>query len=207
MRSIELNVSSRDTGGNPRVVRREGEIPAVLYGAGGPNVALRVNGREFGRSGAASQGSHLIKFVGEDTTVGGSIALVKDIQEHPVTGLPIHIDFLRVDVNKPVEAVIPLNFVGKAKGVVDGGILQPIRRELEVRALPARLPEQIDVDVTGLGIHDSVHVEDLTLGDGVESTHLENFTLVTVVAPLVEKAGGDEEGEATDASAEGESAE
>ncbi|MFT4569187.1 MAG: large subunit ribosomal protein L25 [Hyphomicrobiaceae bacterium] len=193
MRSIELTVSKRDAATNPRTVRRNGEIPAVLYGAGGPNLSLQLNKRDFGRSGAGSSGSHLISFLSEDAGVTGSLALVKDIQPHPVTGAPMHIDFLRIDVNKPVLAVIPLNYTGKAAGIVSGGVLQPVRRELEVRALPNALPEHIDVDVTALDIHDSIHVEDIVLAEGVESTHGENFTLVTILAPLVEKSATDEE--------------
>ena len=92
---------------------------------------------------------------------------------HPVSGLPIHVDFLRVDANKPVTASIALHFTGKAKGVAnEGGILQPARREIEVRALPANLPEQIDVDVTSLGIHDAIHVADLQLPEGVEAVFI-----------------------------------
>jgi large subunit ribosomal protein L25 len=84
---------------------------------------------------------------------------------------------------------VPLSFVGKAAGIVNGGILQPLRRELEVRALPDRLPNAIEVDVTPLEIGDSIHVADLKLPEGVEALDVqENFTLVTVVPPAVEEA-------------------
>lgn len=192
MRNIELTASKRDSSLNPKALRRDGEIPAVLYGAGGGNVDLKLNGRDFGRSGAGATGSHLIKFTSDDPSVTGSVALVKDIQVHPVTGAPLHVDFLRLDLSQPVEAEIPLNYTGKCVGVTDGGILQPIRRELTVRALPSVLPESIDVDVTELALHGVIHVEDLTLPEGVESNHQENFTLVTVAAPAAEKSAAAE---------------
>ena len=96
-------------------------------------------------------------------------------------------------MTKPISASVNLAFVGKAAGTVEGGLLQPIRRELEIRALPTDLPEQIEVDVSELNIHDSIHVADLTLGEGVEAIYQENFTLVTVVPPVVEAVAEEEE--------------
>ena len=122
---------------------------------------------------------------------------IKSVQTHPVNGSPIHVDFLRVDVNKPVEAAIALTFTGKAEGVVEGGILQPLRREVQVRALPDKLPETIEVDVTPLVIHASLHIDELAMPEGVEALFTENYALVTVVPPVVEsesesEAGGEE---------------
>ncbi len=195
MRSIDLNVSKRDTAEQPKRVRNSGRIPGVFYGAGGPSVAVEVNAHEFGKSGLGSHGAHLISFASTDAGLDKGIALLKEIQAHPVTGTPVHIDFLRIDESKPVTAEVALAFVGKSIGVAEGGMLQPIRRELEVRALPSKLPEQIEVDITALAIGDSVHVEELELGEGVEVNFSENFTLVTILAPVVEKVETEDEGE------------
>jgi large subunit ribosomal protein L25 len=188
MRSIELTVVSRPAGESPRRLRKTGALPGVLYGAGAESVCVKVDAHEFAKSGLSGHGAHLIKLRSVEAALDQGLALIQDIQGHPVSGLPIHVDFLRVDANKPVTASIALHFVGKAAGVNEGGILQPARREIEIRALPANLPEQIDVDVTALGIHDAIHVEDLRLPEGVEAIFQDNFTLVSVVPPTVESA-------------------
>ncbi len=96
-------------------------------------------------------------------------------------------------MNKPVEASVELTFVGKAKGVVEGGILQPLRREIDVRALPDQIPEAIEVDVSELEIHDVLHVSDLQMPPGVEAVYHEDYSIVTVVPPVVEKVAEEEE--------------
>jgi large subunit ribosomal protein L25 len=201
MRSVDLNVSIRKEGGSVRRDRRDGLLPGVFYGVGGENLNVAVELREFERAGLASRGAHLIRFVSADEALDKSVALIREVQAHPVSGKAMHVDFLRLDLAKPVQTSVALSFVGKAEGVIAGGILQPIRRELEVKALPDKLPEAIEVDVAALGIHDSIHVEDLVLGEGVESLHSENFTVVTVVPPVVEKV---EEPEVEEELAEGE---
>ena len=202
MRSIELNVVSRHSDESPRRLRKAGSLPGVLYGAGGNSLCVKVDSHEFSKSGLASHGAHLIKLRSAEAVLDQGMALIQSIQGHPVSGKPIHVDFLRVDLNKPVTAHIALNYVGKAAGLVLGGVLQPMRRELEVRSLPTTLPEQIDVDVTALGIHDVIHVADLVLPAGVEAIYAENFTLVSVLPPTVEEVVDPTEAEAKAAPAE-----
>lgn len=194
MQRTELHVRKRDLRRKARALRREGRLPGTYYGAGGPTLSVEVGALEFTRQGLGSSGAHLIRFASEDPTLEGGVALVRDLQIHPLSRSPMHVDFLRVDPTKPVTTEVALSFVGKAKGLIEGGIVQPLRRELEVRALPDKLPETIEVDVSNLGIHDSVHVADLTLGEGVEAIYSENFTIVTVVPPVVEAAPSAAEG-------------
>lgn len=204
MRSIELSVVSRPDDESPRRLRRAGQLPGVLYGAGAESLRVKVDAHEFAKSGLASHGAHLIKLRSVEAALDQGLALIQEIQGHPVSGTPIHVDFLRVDANKPVTASVALAFVGKAQGIIEGGILQPLRRELEVRALPGNLPEQIEVDVTPLGIHDALHVEDLTLPAGVEAIFQENFTIVSVLPPTVEatpEEASDEDSAAAEAPA------
>ncbi|HYB97601.1 MAG TPA: 50S ribosomal protein L25 [Candidatus Limnocylindrales bacterium] len=194
MRSIELNVSRRDNAEKTKTLRRSGALPGVCYGAGSGTVSVKVDAHEFSRSGLSGRGAHLIRFRSSEGALDQRLALIHEIQTHPVTGKPLHVDFLRIDENKPVTTRVALAFVGKAKGIIDGGILQPIVREIDVRALPANLPEQVDVDVTPLGVHDSLHVADLVMPAGVEAVFTENFTIVTVAAPTVEAAPTPAEG-------------
>jgi large subunit ribosomal protein L25 len=203
MQRIELEVNKRDTTRKARAVRRAGQLPGVFYGAGGANVPVEVDAHQFTKLGLGSSGAHLIRFKSSEPALNDGVALVRDLQSNPLTGRPIHVDFLRVDPTKPVEASVVLSFVGKAPGVVEGGILQPLRREIDVRALPDRLPSVIEVDVGALNIHDSVHVEELGLPEGVEAVYQENFTVVTVVPPAVEAAPVEEELEEVAAAPEG----
>ena len=209
MQRIEIEVSRRELSTNARVLRRDGRLPGVFYGAGGGNVHVHVEAHAFNRLGLGSSGAHLIRFSSDDSALSGGVALIKQVQTHPVSGAPVHVDFLRVDLNKPVDASVALNFTGKAAGIVEGGILQPLRREVQVRALPDKLPESIDVDVTLLAIHDSIHIEDVPMPDGVEILFTENYALVTVVPPVVEAEETTEDkegGEVAAPVAEGDSA-
>jgi len=188
MQTVELRVTKRNASTKPNALRREGRLPAVVYGAGAANEALSLDAHEFRKSGLGSAGAHLIKFQSEDPALNGSVALVKSVQTHPVAGYPLHVDFLRLDLTKPVQTPVSVSYVGKPIGVTaGGGILQPIRRDIEVRALPDKLPEVIEVDVSALEIHDAIHVAELVMPEGVEAIYSDNFTLVTVVAPVVEK--------------------
>jgi large subunit ribosomal protein L25 len=201
MQRIEIEVVRREPNENAGVLRREGRLPGVFYGAGAGNLSVHVEAHAFRKLGLGSAGAHLIRFNSTDSALQGGVALIKSVQTHPVNGSPIHVDFLRVDVNKPVEAAIALTFTGKAEGVVEGGILQPLRREVQVRALPDKLPETIEVDVTPLVIHASLHIEELVMPEGVEAIFTENYALVTVVPPVVESAAGAEGEEEAEAAA------
>jgi large subunit ribosomal protein L25 len=188
MERIEVTITKRDTSRHAHAVRKEGLLPGIVYGAGGADVAVTVDLRTFERAGLSGAGSHLVHFSSPETSLDGNMALIRELQVNPLTGRAIHVDFLRIDMSKPVDAFVPLSFIGKPAGVVEGGILQPLRRELEVRALPDRLPNKIEVDVSPLQIGHSIHVADLKLPEGVEALGIqENFTLVTVVPPAVEE--------------------
>jgi large subunit ribosomal protein L25 len=114
------------------------------------------------------------------------MVLVREMQLHPVSGRALHADFYEVDLTERLVVSVPLHFIGKAAGVVLGGILQPILREIEVECLPTEIPEFIEVDVTPLGIHEAVHVADLKLPEGVTTVGDATQTLVTVLPPSVE---------------------
>ncbi|MBC8293811.1 MAG: 50S ribosomal protein L25 [Proteobacteria bacterium] len=197
----------RDGSVKSRLLRRDGLIPAVFYGHGESEISVQVSAREFDRSGLASKGAHLIRFNSADSSLNECIVLIKESQHHPVTGQTSHVDFLRVDMATPITANVALSFTGKPVGVVNGGILQPVVREIEVRALPAALPESVEVDVSGLDIHDGLHAEDLVVGEGVELLFTDNFTVVTVTPPVAEEVVEEEIGELGEGEGEGETGE
>jgi large subunit ribosomal protein L25 len=120
-------------------------------------------------------------------TLAEKVALVKEMQFHPISGDVIHADFYEVDLTAKIQVHVPLRFVGKAVGIARGGILQPIVREIEVECLPLDIPESFNVDVSALDIGDSVHIGDLQIPTGVASLAEDNLALVTVVPPTVEE--------------------
>lgn len=116
-------------------------------------------------------------------------AMIKEIQAHPVSRDILHADFYEVSAERKISVQVPVIAMGKCKGVETGGMLQIIRRKLEVSCLPNRIPEAIRVDVAELGIGDVVHVKDITPPEGVEIPAEVNFTVITVVGATAEAQG------------------
>jgi large subunit ribosomal protein L25 len=188
--TLEIQADAREAGSKGKAgrLRRSGKIPAVLYGPKTPAVALELNSKEFSSRIAGMEGSHLVRLKSAASALAEKVALVKDMQYHPLTGEVIHADLYEVDLTAKIQVNVPLHFVGKAFGVTRGGILQPIVREIEVECLPLDIPEYFDVEVSALDIGDSVHIEDLPMPSGVTAIFDSNFALVTVVTPSVEEA-------------------
>jgi len=189
LETVEIEVNAREPGSKheARRLRREGKIPAVLYGPKVQPLALELNRKDFSNRVAGLEGSHLVRMKSASSTLADKVALVKEMQYHPITGDVIHADFYEVDLTARIEVSVPLHFVGKGAGVVRGGILQPIVREIQVECLPLDIPQFFDVDVSGLDIGDSVHIEDLSMPEGVTAVYDSNFALVTVATPTVEE--------------------
>ena len=189
METIELGVEPRDiTGkGSAREMRRQGKVPAVLYGAQRRAMHVAVDGKEFETKVGNIEGTHLIRLNSSAADLGGLLVLVKEVQRHPVSRVLLHTDLYEVDVTAKIKLRVPLHFVGRAEGVELGGILQPIRREVEVLCLPTEIPDYLEIDVSALGIHDAVHISDLKPPPGVEIPFDTDEALVTVLPPVVEE--------------------
>jgi large subunit ribosomal protein L25 len=188
METVVLNVESRQvtSKGEAGRLRRSGKVPAVFYGPGKIGQAVCVDAREFRFKLDGLEGSHLIQLLSSTAEINEKMVLLKEVQRHPVTSSPLHIDFYEVDVNKPIEVTVPLHFMGKAQGVIAGGLLQPLRRDITVECLPREIPEFIEIDVSPLGIHDAIHIAELTLPTGVKAVYDTNDAVVTVAPPVVE---------------------
>lgn len=172
--------------GFARRTRAAGLVPAVVYG---PHLErplnIAVNAKE---TKAAIQTPKRMNTVLGLTVEGQLITvLLKEFQLDPVTKDLLHVDFIDVRENEQVKVKIPVILSGKAEGVLNGGILSQIRRELEVWSLPAAIPEKIEVDVTPLKIGGSIHINDVKLPSGVAVKSSVNFTIAVVTAPEVEK--------------------
>lgn len=208
MRSVELQAEIRSGSGKEkaRALRKSGKCPAVFYGPKREAVSIAFDSREFFLKISSLEGSHLIKLTSTSSELSDKMTLIKETQLHPVSGAVLHADFYEVDMTAKLRVPVPLHFVGKPEGVILGGILQPVRREIEVECLPTDIPEYIEVDVTALNIHDAVHVSQLTVPQGVTAVFDEDddFAVVTVVPPTVEAPAGAAAEEAAAAPAEGE---
>jgi large subunit ribosomal protein L25 len=190
LETVEIKIEPRESDGKGRArrARREGKLPGVFYGPKSAAVPLELDRKEFVTRVAHLEGSHLIRIKSGSPALADKVALVKELQYHPVTGEVIHADFYEVDLTEKIRVKVPLHFVGKAAGVVRGGILQPIVREIDVECLPMDIPEFFDVEVSALDIGDSLHVTELTMPEGVTAASESDLTLVTVVPPSIEEA-------------------
>jgi large subunit ribosomal protein L25 len=190
LEQINLEAQVRKTTGNgpARTLRRAGRIPAILYGPKTDPVMLSIDSKEFEKILRTSTiGSVLLKLQIKNGQTGSRSAMVKELQTHPVTGQFLHIDFYEVDLTRKINAMIPVTVTGKSQGVEDGGILQIVRREIEVFCLPTAIPESIEVDISELEIGGSIHVNEITLPSDVELPEDIDFTVITILAPKVEE--------------------
>ena len=182
MAIVVLAVETRDESGKGyvRKLRSAGKIPAVRYGKQCPVTQYAVDRVIFEKfmqeSGAGGLVVLNVDGAGQNDEL---LSIIKDTQRDPVSGRVIHVDFYGVRYGEAIQVEIPLVFEGKAVGVVEGGLLQPVRRSLVAKCLPKAIPENIVIDVTALGIGDAIHISDLDI-DGVEFDTAVDFTIVTV---------------------------
>ena len=196
MEFIELAAKPRATRGNnpARALRRDGHIPAVIYGPGKETTALSVSIYDMEQVIKATK--TLQAFVKLNIQGGGThTTMLKELQRHPVSGKFLHADFYEVAVDQKVNVTIPVVTVGQSQGVEMGGVLQIIRHEIEAICVPSAIPEEIEIDITELGIGDSVHVEDIEVEGDVELVHDTNFTILTILSTRQEEEEEVEEGE------------
>jgi large subunit ribosomal protein L25 len=211
LENFELNATVRKTTGNSpaRELRRGGHIPAILYGPQTEPVLLAVNNKEFEQIlKKGNIGSIILDLAIQNGKKVTKPAMIKELQSHPVSGAFLHIDFYEIDMKRKINVMIPVVTKGISKGVELGGLLQIIRREIEVLCMPGDIPDTIELDITDMDVGDSVHVEEIPLGDNVEIASDVNFTVLTIVSPKVEEVEEEEEAlEGEEAEAEGEAGE
>jgi large subunit ribosomal protein L25 len=169
--------------GASRAARREGRIPAVIYGAGEPPLAVHIEERALAKH---LQTGHFMTSV-VAVEVGGQAhrTLPRDVQVHPVTDRPLHVDFLRIAEDTLVTVEVPVRFVNDeaSPGLKRGGVLNVVRHEVELKCPANRIPEDLVVDLTGFEVGDSIHISVVALPEGVKPTIERDFTIATIVAP------------------------
>ncbi len=191
MTALKLTAQTRDAAGkgNARSLRRQGLIPAVLYGRGADVVSLTLNENEVSdllATGQATTGVLNLEVVeGEKSTEKN--VLIKEIQRHPYRDSIYHLDLLEVAMDETLSVKVPIETVGESIGITMGGILEFKRRELEVVCLPTNIPDSIIIDITDLDIGDTVHVESIQPPPGVSIPYDVNFTVLTLLGAAPEE--------------------
>jgi len=192
-----LNVLKRVRMGKSgaREIRKEGNIPAILYGKGEEPLALVINPGELKQALSTEAGENTLLeiVVNNDSKEIKKLSLLREVQYDYLTSKPIHFDFQTLDVSKKITVNVPVVVSGRSKGIIEGGILEEILREISVECLPKDIPNSFEVDVTELEIGHSIHVNTLEVTDGVDILNDESETIVTVQAPRVEVIETEEE--------------
>lgn len=191
IQNIVVEVAERsDAGTNiSRRIRRQGDVPGIVYGMEIAPFSVTVPRKRVEEILKLESGRNTIftlALQGQDKT---RAAMIKELQRDPVTEVILHVDFIRVDLEKKVRVHVPVRVHGVAEGVKNqGGVLEQIVRQVQVECLPNDIPEHIDVDVSSLSINDSVTVSDLEEGDRYTVLDDPDQTICQVAAPRVEEA-------------------
>jgi large subunit ribosomal protein L25 len=183
---LTLSAETRERAGKgaSRVLRREGRVPAVVYGNNEEPLSIHLEEKLLVK--ALSTGHFMNSVVMIDAGGATTRTLPKDVQFHPVTDRPLHVDFLRISEHAKVTVAVPISFTDedKSKGLKRGGVLNTVRHELELVCDAAEIPEEIEISLAGLDIGDSLHISAVTLPQGTESAITDrDFTIATIVAP------------------------
>ena len=208
MNAVELEAQPRETKKRNRnkASREAGRIPAVVYGGGeGKNSLVEVDEKTFGRvMDSASSDTVLLNLKVGDAS---RLALVQEVQHHPVSRKPLHVDFREVKPDQSVIVTLPTVPVGEAVGVkTGGGTLEHVLRYIKVKGTPSSLPESIEVDVAALDIGQTLHVSDVVTADGVELLSNASNPVISISKPRVsgKDTTDDDEGASAEGDAEGE---
>ena len=183
--SAKLSAKGRDGQGkgDNRKLRQTGYIPAVIYGHGETTRSVAVNAHELELLFSRVHVENTVIDLDVEGEKKPIRALVREVQKHPAKGSVVHVDFYQIHAGEMVHIQIPINFVGTAVGVRNGGMLQHTMDELDVKVSADNIPESIEVDVSGLEIGDSVHVGDLKVPAGVEVLDNADRSVCSVTPP------------------------
>jgi large subunit ribosomal protein L25 len=183
--------------GVARKLRSAGRLPAVVYGGKGEpqHLSLDAHDAEYMFRNISVDNTIVdLDIEGEQQPVQ---TLVREIQMHPWKASLVHVDFLRIQAGVAVEMVVPLHLIGDPVGVtIGGGTVEQIIHDLPIRCIPSKIPEVLEVDISGLDLNDALHVSDITLGEGVEVTIPLDRTICSVAVPRAEMEPGVEDEEA-----------
>jgi len=198
VKQVSLNADLRTECGKSAVkkLRREGLIPAILYGHKKESIPLSLSSLLLNRimTDEAIESTLIDLTIKAGENEEKKTVVLKDIQVGPVKRNCLHVDFYEVDMSEKIVVPISIHLIGKAKGVEAGGILQQIKREVEVKCLPSKIPGRFEIDVSNLEIGDSIHLGEISLDEGVEILEDLSLVVAAVSTPTVMKEAEEEMG-------------
>jgi large subunit ribosomal protein L25 len=203
--TLSAEVRERAGKGASRAIRREGRVPAVIYGEKKDPEAIHVAERELMKM--LHTGHFMNSLIEIDIAGKPTRALPKDVQFHPVSDRPLHVDFIRIGKDASVTVNVPVNFINDeaSPGLKRGGVLNIVRHELELTCPADAIPDEITIELDGLEVGDSVHISSIKLPEGVVSAIEDrDFTIAGVVAPSALKRAESEDEEELEEGEEGE---
>ena len=200
MKSVPLNAFPRSLGrrAGAKKLRSEGRIPAVIYGGKTQPQNVEINAREIGDLILHSVSENLLVDLAiKDDAKPKRLALVQEVQHHPLSGHVLHVDFHEVSPTEKVTIMVPVETTGEAAGVKNsGGVLEHVLFKLKVRALPKDLPEQVVIDVSALELNKTIHIGEIKVPEGVEILGDKHIPVVSVAVPRAEEEPAPVEGAA-----------
>ena len=172
--------------GTARAARREGQIPAVIYGNNENPILITLDKIQLEQE--MSKNGFFIRLIDVEVEGKKHRVLPRDTQFHPVTDQPLHVDFLRYSADRRLTVEVPVQFLNEndSPGLKTGGVLNVVRHAIEISCIADSIPEMFEVDLTGLEVGDSIHASTLSLSEGVELTISDrDFTIATIAAPTI----------------------
>jgi len=174
--------------GRARKLRAKGLVPAIFYGPRTQSISLVIDAKELAKTLQTEAGENVL--IDLDIRKGDrserKVVMMKDVQIDPLQGTALHTDFYEVVMDEMITVEVPIHLVGKPEGTKMGGILEQVRRVIQIQCLPGDIPKRIDVDVSSLKIGDSIHVQEIQI-EKVKILSDANLTIATVVPPVVEE--------------------
>ncbi len=201
--TVKFECQTRPQGSKPKALRREGYIPAVLYGhKGAESLSLVAKAKDVEKLlKEASINNTLVNVTVSDQSWNGR-ALIREVQTHPWRPEVYHVSLFAVAGQESVEVVVPVHLNGEPQGVKEGGVLEQIITELTIQCPPNKIPEVIDIDVTPMEIGTTLHIGELELPEGVTASDDPERTVLTILESRTETAAAEEE-ETTEEEVEG----
>ena len=193
---IKAQLRTKEGKSSTKKVRKEGNIPSVLYGMKEETVSLKMDAKTFAKMLSHLEGKHpIVKLEIEGDAHLDSPAIIKEIQRDPVSNSIIHVDFQKIRLDQKIHTSVPVILVGQSEGVKMGGVLDHQLRELEIECLALQIPVHIEIDVTNLTLGHSIHVADITPPEGVNILTDSDRVVVSIHVPrtLEAKAATEEE--------------
>jgi large subunit ribosomal protein L25 len=189
MEEIRIKAETRNGRGKgpARKMRREGGIPAILYGRDVEPVALSIASKDWRLLEMHMRSNAVIKMdLTDNAKVQERPVMIKHVARRPVDHAILHIDFLQVSMERAVQVEVPIHLVGNPVGVVNGGVVDQHLRAAMIESLPGQIPEKIEVDISGLDIGDAIHISEISI-PGVKLLDPPDVAVVGVIPPAAEE--------------------